>query len=102
VDTKTVNGVLKDDPVEMTTVIGWADVVADVTDNLSGVASVQFKVGGVPVASVMVDGDTWTFEFGPNQNGEHVYLIEVIATDVATNSSTSSIQVLGVATGKPH
>jgi hypothetical protein len=102
VNTKTVNGVLKPDIVEITTVIGWADVVADVTDNLSGVATVQFKVDGVPVAGVMVDADTWKFEFEPDVNGEHVYLVEVVATDNATNSSTASIQILGVATNKPH
>jgi hypothetical protein len=102
VNTKTVNGELKDDPVEITTVIGWADVVADVTDNLSGVATVQFKVDGVPVAGVMVDVDTWKFEFEPDQMGEHIYLVEVVATDNAANSSTASIQILGVATAKPH
>jgi|GEM_PF-770166 len=100
VNTKTVHGVLKADPVGMTTVIGWADVFADVTDNLSGVASVQFKVNGVPVAGSQVDADTWTFVFEPDQKGEHIYVVEVIATDNATNSSTASIQILGVATGK--
>ena len=102
IDTKTVNGELKDDPVDMTTVIGWGDVFADVTDNLSGVASVQFKVNGLAVGTTQVDADTWTFEFEPDLKGEHIYLIEVVASDNATNSSTASIQVLGVATGKPH
>jgi hypothetical protein len=102
VNTKTVNGEPKDDEVEITTVIGWADVVADVTDNLSGVATVQFKVDGIPVAGVMVDVDTWKFTFEPDQNGEHIYLVEVVATDNAANSNTASIQILGVKTNKPN
>ncbi|MGH9252919.1 MAG: hypothetical protein ACRD0W_25925, partial [Acidimicrobiales bacterium] len=100
--TKTVHGELKNNNSETTTVIGWADFVADVTDNLSGVATVEFEVDGVPVAGVQVDAETWQFEFEPDQNGEHLYLIEVIATDHASNSSTASMEILGVATGKPH
>lgn len=46
-DTKTVHGVPKDDPVDTTTVIGWADVVAFAHDELSGVASAGFKVDGI-------------------------------------------------------
>ncbi|HUE86497.1 MAG TPA: peptidoglycan DD-metalloendopeptidase family protein [Vicinamibacterales bacterium] len=103
--TKTVHGELKDDPVSMTTVIGWADVVAVVTDNLSGVASVTFKVNGVmvPVGDVVhvPNTDTWSFRFEPNINGEQSYTIEVIAVDGATNSSSDAIQVIGVKTGKP-
>jgi len=71
-----------------------------VTDNLSGVATVEFEVNGVPVPGVMVDVDTWTFLFEPDLPGQQPYTIEVIATDHATNTSTASIQVLGVATGK--
>jgi hypothetical protein len=100
--TKTVHGELKDEPVAITTVIGWATVVANVTDNLSGVASVVFKVNGVtvPAANVTHAGDEWSFQFEPNLNGEQLYTIEVIATDVATNSSSDAIQVSGVKTGK--
>jgi hypothetical protein len=98
--TLTQHGVVIDDEQNVTTVVGWADVVADVTDNLSGVATVEFEVDGVPVPGVMVDADTWTFLFEPDLPGQHIYTIEVIATDHATNTSTSSIQVLGVATGK--
>lgn len=103
--TKTVHGVLKNDPVAMTTVIGWADVVAVVTDNLSGVAAVVFKVNGVVVPAANVvhvpNTDTWSFQFEPNINGEALYTIEVIAVDGATNSSSDTIQVIGVKTGKP-
>jgi hypothetical protein len=98
--TLTQHGVVADDGQTVTTVVGWADVVADVTDNLSGVATVEFEVNGVPVPGVMVDADTWTFLFEPDLPGQQTYTIEVIATDLATNTSTSSIQVLGVATGK--
>lgn len=101
VDTKTVHGVLKEDEeVDMTTVVGWADVVADVSDNLTGVARVQFKVNSIPVAGVMVDADTWKFQFVPDQNGENGYLVEVVATDGVGNSSTSSIEILATKTGK--
>jgi hypothetical protein len=103
--TKTVHGELKDDPVAMTTVIGWAQVVAAVTDNLSGVASVMFKVNGVTVPAGDVvhvaNTDTWSFQFEPHLNGEQIYTIEVIAVDHATNTSSDAIQVIGVKTGKP-
>lgn len=104
VDTKTVHGVVKDDPVETTTVIGWADVTAVATDDLSGVASVMFEVDGVPVPGpdVTQSGDEWAFTFSPHLNGEHSYTIEVIATDHADNVATASIDVVGVKTGKPN
>ena len=104
VNTKTVNGVLKPDVVTMTTVVGWANVSANVTDNLSGVATVVFKVDGVPVpgAAVSHAGDVWTFEFEPESKNEHIYTIEVIATDHAGNSATESMQILGVKTLKKH
>ena len=98
--TLTQHGVVTDDGQNQTTVVGYADVVADVTDNLSGVATVEFEVNGVPVPGVMVDADTWTFLFDPALPGTQTYTIEVIATDHATNTSTESIQVVGVATGK--
>ena len=92
------------DPVAITTVIGWATVVAHITDNLSGVASVVFKVNGVivPAANVTHAGDEWSFQFAPDLNGEQLYTIEVIATDGATNSSSDAIVVSGVKTGKPQ
>jgi len=104
VNTKTVNGVLKNDPVATTTVIGWANFKANVTDNLSGVDTVVFKVDGfaVPGASVTHVGATWSFTFEPNISGEHVYTIEVIATDHAGNSATKSMAILGVKTNKPN
>jgi hypothetical protein len=76
-----------------------------VTDNLSGVASVMFKVNGVTVPAGDVvhvaNTDTWSFQFEPHLNGEQVYTIEVIAVDHATNTSSDAIQVIGVKTGKP-
>ncbi len=98
--TLTINGVVKNNNMGTTTVVGWADVVADVTDNLSGVATVQFKVNSVPVPGMMDDPDTWSALFEPDLMGQTLYLIEVVATDHASNSSTSSIEVIGVATGK--
>ena len=103
-DTKTVHGVPKDDPVDTTTVIGWADVVAFAHDELSGVASAGFKVDGMPVPAVDVTPnpieETWTFLFEPDQKGENIYTIEFTATDLAGNSATTSIEIVGVATGK--
>ena len=102
-DSKTVFGVLKDDPVDVTTIVGWGDVSATATDNLSGVASVEFEVNGVPVPDTDVTqvGDTWTFTFVPDLNGENVYTIEVTATDNADNSASETFEVLGVKTNKP-
>ena len=101
--TKTVHGELVDDPVTTTTVVGWATVSATVTDNLSGVASVTFKVNGVavPAGDVSHSGSTWSFLFAPHLNGEQTYTIEVVAVDEATNTTTTSIQVTGVKTNKP-
>ncbi len=101
-DTKTVHGVLKDELVEETTVVGWADFSASIVDSGSGVDSVVFEVNGVPVHSgdITQSGSTWGFLFEPDLQGENMYVIEVIATDVAGNVSTSSIQVIGTATGK--
>ena len=102
--TKTVHGELKNEPVLMTTVIGWADVAANVTDNLSGVASVVFKVNGVIVPAANVahapGSDTWSFQFAPHLNGEQIYTIEVFAVNGATNASSDAIQVIGVKAGK--
>jgi hypothetical protein len=99
---KTVNGVVKDDPVVMTTVVGWATFSANVTDNLSGVATVVFKVDGVtvPAASVTKTGSTWSFQFTPDQKNEHVYTIQVIATDHAGNVATASTAIDGIKTQK--
>jgi len=104
VNTKTVNGVLKADVVTMTTVVGWANVSANVTDNLSGVATVVFKVDGVPVPVAVVShvGNVWSFELEPQSKNEHIYTIEVIATDYAGNSATGSMQIIGVKTSKKH
>jgi len=104
VNTKTVNGVLKADPVVITTVVGWATFAAHVTDNLSGVATVVFKVDGVPVpvAGVSHVGDVWSFEFEPQSKNAHNYTIEVIATDNATNVATESMIISGVKTLKKH
>jgi hypothetical protein len=101
---KTVNGALKEDPVDMTTVVGWADIAAGVTDNLSGVNTVVFRVDGVPVpgAAVSTVGGTWRFEFDPDQPNTHIYTIEVIATDEAGNTAASSIEVFGIRTMKPR
>jgi hypothetical protein len=101
---KIVNGVLKEDPVDIDTVVGWADVKAGVTDNLSGVDTVVFKVDGVQVPSTAVSsGDsTWHFVFSPDQKNEHVYTIEVIATDHAGNTAAASIEILGIRTRKPR
>jgi hypothetical protein len=102
-NTKTVHGVLKPDVVSTTTVVGWANFKATVTDNLSGVNTVVFKVDGVavPAASVTHVGTTWSFKFEPGINGEHVYTIDVIATDHAGNSATQSMAITGVKTNKP-
>ena len=103
-DTKTVHGVLKDDPVEITTVIGWADVVADVTDDLSGVATVEFLVDGLPVpgGDVTMLGNTWSFEFEPESKNKHIYTITIVATDNAGNVAMASFDVHGVKTGKKN
>jgi murein DD-endopeptidase MepM/ murein hydrolase activator NlpD len=103
-NTKTVNGALVNDPVNMTTVVGWAKFAATVTDDLSGVATVVFKVDGVPVSAAAVSrlGSVWSFEFKPDQKNEHVYAISVIATDKAANSATQSRSVLGIKTSKLH
>jgi len=99
---KTVFGELKpDEPVETTTIVGWGDIVADLSDNLTGVASVEFRVNGVAVPAMNVDPDTWKIRFTPDQRGEHLYLIEVLSTDGAGNLSDSSIEVLGIKTGRP-
>ena len=102
VNTKTVNGVPKADPVLITTVVGWATFAANVTDNLSGVATVVFKVDGIPVpgASVSHVGDVWSFLFEPVSKNAHNYTIEVIATDNATNVATESMIISGVRTLK--
>jgi hypothetical protein len=102
--TKTVNGVPRDDTVEMTTVVGWAEVAAGVIDALSGVEAVAFAVDGVPVpgAAVASDGTTWRFTFSPNQKNEHVYTIEVNATDHAGNAATATIEIAGIRTLKPR
>ena len=62
----------------------------------------MFKVNGVavPAAGVTQVGNTWSFQFEPNLNGQQLYTIEVTATDGATNTATDSIQVSGVKTGK--
>lgn len=105
VDSKTVHGELKDDPVETTTIIGWGDIVATATDNLSGVASVEFEVNGAPVPAADVThdlvADTWTFTFAPHLNGENTYVITVTATDHATNSASETFEIVGVKTNKP-
>lgn len=100
--TKTINGELKSEPVTETTVVGWATVTAHATDNLSGVASVVFKVDGitVPGASVTHTGDTWSFQFKPDQKNQHLYTIEAIATDFATNAASDSMPILGIKTLK--
>ena len=97
-----MHGVAKDDEVDTTTVIGWADVVASAVDALTGVASVEFKVNGVPVpgSEVTSGTDTWTFLFQPDQKGERTYLIEFTATDGVGNSATTSFEITGVKTGK--
>jgi murein DD-endopeptidase MepM/ murein hydrolase activator NlpD len=102
VNTKTVNGVFKIDPVAITTIVGWGDVAAGVTDNLSGVATVLFKVDGVPVPGSHVSkvGNAWRFTFEPNQKNQHIYAIEVIATDHAGNVATEAIDILGLKTSK--
>ena len=103
---KIVHGEIKDEDQDDTMIVGWADVVATASDALSGVDTVVFQVDGVPVPPIEVIHDpvanTWTFEFEPVVQGEQVYLIEAIATDKATNSATSSITIIGVATGKKH
>ena len=103
-DTKTVHGVLNEDPVDMTTVIGWADVVAYAVDALSGVDTIEFTVNGSPVPPGDIThnavNNTWSFLFEPDLNGENLYLIEFTATDLAGNSATTSRQIVGVATGK--
>lgn len=103
-NTKTVHGELKDDPVEITTVVGWAEVMAEASDALSGIASVEFSVNGIPVPGSDVTHqsgtDFWSFQFAPDQNGEHIYLVSVTATDVAGNSTTELLEILGIKTGK--
>ena len=105
VNTKTVHGLLKDDPVETTTIIGWGDVSAHAVDNLSGVNSVVFEVNGVPVPSTDVAHDavenTWTFTFVPDVKGNNVYVIEVTATDNATNTASEAFEITAVKTNKP-
>jgi hypothetical protein len=101
---KTVNGDLKDDPVEMTTVVGWAEVAAGVIDGLSGVDGVMFTVDAVPVpgAAVTTDGTDWRFAFCPDQKNVHIYAIGVAATDHAGNTATVTIEIAGVRTLKPR
>lgn len=67
----------------------WAEVTASAVVVDSSVASVVFELDGVPVPSTEVTqaGETWTFLFVPDQNGEHNYLIEVTATDDASNTA---------------
>jgi hypothetical protein len=64
----------------------------------------MFKVDGVavPGSKVTQVGANWSFKFEPTINGEHVYTIEVIATDHADNTATESMDILGVKTNKPN
>jgi hypothetical protein len=104
-NTKVVHGTPVDDPVDVTTVIGWAQVVVHATDNLSGIASVVFTVNAVPVPAGDVShapgSDTWSFQFVPSQNGENPYVIGVTVTDGAGNSTIDTLPVVAVQTGKP-
>lgn len=102
-NTKTVNGVPVDDPVDTTTIIGWGDITATATDDLSGVSSVTFYVNGVPTpaSDTSQAGDNWTFTFVPDINGEHVYNIEVVAIDFAGNAASDSLEVTATKTNKP-
>lgn len=104
-DTKTVHGDLKDDPVEITTVVGWADVTATATDALSGIDTVGFTVDGAPVPPQDVDhvagSDQWSFQFAPDQNGQQTYEVVVTATDVAGNAATDTLTIDGTKTNKP-
>lgn len=101
-DTKTVHGEMKDDVVEDTTVIGWADFVASAVDAGSGVETVVFEINGIPVpgGDVTQVDSMWEFLFEPDVKGKNSYVIEVIATDIAGNMATSSLQIIGTATGK--
>ncbi len=103
-NTKVVHGVPKNDPVDVTTVIGWAQVVVEATDNLSGIASVVFTVNAVPVPAGNVThapgSDIWSFQFVPTQNGQNPYLIAVTVTDGAGNSTIDTLPVVAVKTGK--
>ena len=103
-NTKIVHGVTKEDFVETPTIIGWGSIVATASDALSGLASVGFSVNGAPVPGSEVVHDpvagTWSYELHPDHNGEHLYSIEVTATDNAGNSASDSIQIVGVKTGK--
>lgn len=102
-NTKTVNGVPVDDPVDTATIIGWGDITATATDDLSGVSSVTFYVNGVPTAASDTSqaGNNWTFTFVPDINGEHVYDIEVVAIDFAGNAASDSLEVTATKTNKP-
>lgn len=86
-------------------VVGFVTVRAVATDALSGVASVAFTVDGnaVPPASVTFDPatSTWSFTLTPTAKGQNTYVIGATATDVAGNSASDSISVLGVKTGPP-
>jgi hypothetical protein len=99
-NTKTVHGKLVDDPVDITTVVGWASVVASAVDALTEVDSVEFRVNGVLVPGASVGPGTWMFEFHPDQNGENLYDIEFTATDEAGNSASTSLTVSGIKTNK--
>ncbi len=99
---KQVHGELVDDLVTVPTIIGWGDLVATATDNLTGVASVTFEIDGVDVSADIVEGPagTFTYLFEPEINGENVYTLEVTATDGVGNSAITSLKITGVATGK--
>ena len=88
------------------TIVGWGDIVATASDNLTGIASLVFTIDGTPVPAADVAHDavgaSWTFEFEPELMGELIYTIQATATDGAGNSASTSFQVIGVATGKKH
>lgn len=103
VNTKTVHGYLKDEFVAIRTIIGWGNIVVSASDALTDISSLIIKVDGFPIpgSDVTQNGNTWIFLFEPETKGENTYMIEATATDGVGNSATTSIEVVGVATGKP-
>lgn len=103
-NTKTVHGELKDELVEIATIIGWGTIAAAATDALSGIDTVEFLVDGNPVPSGDVvsraGSDVWQFRFEPHEKGQQVYQVSVTATDKAGNTASDTMEIVGVGTGK--
>jgi fibronectin type 3 domain-containing protein len=78
-------------PASGATVSGTVSVAASASDATSGVASVAFQVDGVTQATDTTAPYTFAWNSAGVANGQHT--LKEVATDVAGNQSTSSVNV---------